>query len=72
MHRDRSLPPPPTERQLALPLEPVTAPPRLVGLGPTVPPRKAWRGLALPTQAAVRQAIRRVCLEVIHDAAAGH
>ena len=69
MPRDRSLPPPRTERQLALPLELVAGPPALAGLGPAVPPRKAWRSLAPATQAAVRRAIRRVCREVVDDAA---
>lgn len=68
MRPDRSLLPLPTERQLALPLEAVAAPAALAGLGPLIPPRKVWRSLGPETQAAVRQAIRRVCLEVSHDA----
>jgi hypothetical protein len=70
MHRDQSLPPPLIERQLALPLETRTAPAVLVGLGPIIPPRKVWRSLTATTQAAVRQGIRRVCLEVVDDPAA--
>ena len=68
MRPDRSLPPTPPERQLALPLEPVVGPPALAGLGPVVPPKRAWRSLAPATQAEVRRAIRRICQEVVDDA----
>jgi hypothetical protein len=69
MHLDRSLPLTPPERQLALPLEPVVSPPALVGLGLVVPPQRAWRSLMPTTQAVVRRAIRRICQEIIDDAA---
>ena len=65
----------PPERQLALPLEPVTGPPRaaLPPLGPAVPPRQVWRRLSRPVQDTVRRAILRTCQElaqeVRHDAA---
>ena len=68
MRMDRSLPLTPPERQLALPLEPVVAPPALAGLGPVVPPQRAWRSLMPATQADVRRAIRRICQEVVDDA----
>jgi hypothetical protein len=68
MRPDRSLPLPPPARQLALPLEPVVSPPALTGLGPVVPPRRAWRSLTPATQAVVRRAIRRIWQEVIDDA----
>jgi hypothetical protein len=67
MRSDRSLPPPPTARQLALPLETIVGPPALAGLGPVVPPQRAWRSLAPATQTAVRRAIRRICQEVVDD-----
>lgn len=70
MRPDRSLPPPPTERQLALPLAAVAASAAPVGLGPGIPPRRVWRTLAPQARASVRQALRRICLEVVHDAAA--
>ena len=70
MHRDQSRPPPLIERQLALPLETLTAPAVLVGLGPSIPPRKVWRSLSATTQAAVLRGIRRACLEVVDDPAA--
>ena len=71
MRPDRSLPPPPTERQLALPFETVAGPPALSRLGPVVPPQRVWRSLAPATQITVRQAIRRICQEVVDDDAAG-
>jgi hypothetical protein len=80
MRMDRSLPlrPPerqlalplrPPERQLALPLEPVVGPLALAGFGPVVPPQRAWRSFMPATQADVRRAIRRICQEVVDDAA---
>ena len=69
MSPDRSLLLTPPERQLALPLEPVVGPPALAGLGPVVSPKRAWRGLTPATQAEVRRAIRRICQEVVDDAA---
>lgn len=66
----RSLPPPQTERQLALPLETVVAPSVLVQVGPRIPIGKVWVSLGPQAQAALRQAIQRVCVEVINDAAA--
>ena len=69
MRPDRSLPLTPPERQLALPLEPVVSPPVLAGLGPVVPPRRGWRSLPPAMQADVRRAIRRICQEVVDDAA---
>lgn len=69
MRPDRSLPLTPPERQLALPLEPVVGPPALTGLGPVMPPKRAWRSLTPATQADVRRAIRLICQEVVDDAA---
>lgn len=68
MLMDRLAPPPPTERQLALPLEPVSEPPSLVGLGPALLPRKVWRSLAVTAQAEVRLTALRVLMEVLDDA----
>lgn len=68
MLMDRLAPPPPTERQLALPLAPVSEPPSLAGLGPAVLPRKVWRGLTVTAQGQVRLAALRVLLEVFDDA----
>ena len=69
MPRARSLPPPQTERQLALPLEAVVAPAALVQVGPRVPLGKVWASLGPHAQTAVQQAIQRVCVEVVDDAA---
>jgi hypothetical protein len=77
--RTPSLPvvvPPPPPRQLALPLEPVSGPPRspLPPLGPAVPPRRVWRGLSEPTKETVRRAILRLCQQLaqeVRDDAAG-
>jgi len=71
MHPDRSLPPDPTARQLALPLEVAGRPAVGTGLGPLIPPRRVWRGLSPATRAVVRRAVLRVCQEVVHDDAAG-
>lgn len=68
MRLDHSLAPGAAERQLALPLEPAGLAPVLVGLGPAVAPRKVWRSLAPVAQAAVRQAVGRICSEVRDDA----
>jgi hypothetical protein len=59
--------PPPTERQLALPLEPVVGPPTLTGIGPAVLPAKVWRGLPPPVRARVHLAVLRVLQEVARD-----
>jgi hypothetical protein len=53
----------------SLPLEIVAGPPAFAGLGPVLPPQRAWRSLAPATQTAVRRAIRRICQEVVDDAA---
>jgi hypothetical protein len=63
-------PPPAPARQLALPLGPVAAPPPLPRLGPPVPPRRVWRSLGPPAQAAVRCAVVRVYQEVCPELAA--
>ena len=68
MRPDLSFPLTPPERQLALPLELVVSPPALAGLGPVVPPKRAWRSLTPATLAVVRRAIRRICQEVVDDA----
>jgi hypothetical protein len=68
MLMDRLAPPPPTERQLALPLAPVSEPPSLTGLGPAVLPRKVWRSLAVTAQVQVRLTALRVLMEVLDDA----
>ena len=68
MLMDRLALPPPTERQLALPLAPVSEPPSLAGLGPALLPRKVWRSLAVTAQAEVRLTALRVLLEVLDDA----
>jgi hypothetical protein len=70
MPRARSLPPPQTERQLALPLEATVAPAVLVPVGPRIPLGRVWTSLGPHAQTAVQQAIQRICVEVIHDAAA--
>ena len=66
MPTDRLALPPPTERQLALPWEPVVGPPTLTGIGPAVLPEKVWRGLSLPVRAHVHLAVLRVLQEVAH------
>jgi hypothetical protein len=68
MLMDRLALPPPTERQLALPLDPISEPPSLAGLGPALLPRKVWRSLAVTTQAEVRLTTLRVLMEVLDDA----
>jgi hypothetical protein len=68
MLMDRLAPPPPTERQLALPLAPVSEPPALAGLGPAVLPRQLWRSLTVTAQGQVRLTALRVLLEVLDDA----
>ena len=68
MPMDRLAPPPPTERQLALPLAPLSEPPSLVGLGPAMLPRKVWHGLTVTAQAEVRLTALRVLMEVLDDA----
>jgi hypothetical protein len=68
MLMDRLAPPPPTERQLALPLAPLSEPPSLVGLGPAMLPRKVWRSLTVTAQAEVRPSALRVLMEVLDDA----
>jgi hypothetical protein len=68
MLMDRLAPPPPTERQLALPLAPVNEPPALVGLGPAVLPRQVWRSLTVTAQVQVRLTALRVLMEVLDDA----
>ena len=68
MLMDRLAPPPPTERQLALPLDPISEPPSLAGLGPALLPRKVWRNLAVTAQAEVRLTALRVLMEVLDDA----
>jgi hypothetical protein len=65
---DRPALPPPTARQLALPLDPVSEAPSLAGLGPAVPARKVWRGLTVTAQAEVRLTALRVLMEVFDDA----
>jgi hypothetical protein len=70
MRTDRLLSPVQTERQLALPFQVTVAPASLVGPGPVVPARRAWRSLSPTAQAGVRRAILRICREVIGDA--GH
>ena len=64
------LPPAPTERQLALPLETAAGPPQLVG--PQLVPRQVWRSLGLTLQATARRAVMRVCQEVTHVAVHGN
>jgi hypothetical protein len=64
-HPDRSPQTHPPARQLALPLAPAAAPLPLPALGPPVPPRRAWRSLAPPAQAAVRRAVARVYEDVL-------
>jgi hypothetical protein len=66
MPMDRLALPPPTERQLALPWEPVVGPPTLTGIGPAVLPAKVWRGLSPPVRARVHLAVLRVLQEVAH------
>ena len=68
MLMDRLAPPPPTERQLALPLAPVSEPPSLTGLGPAVLPRKVWRSLTVTDQVQARLTALRVLMEVLDDA----
>jgi hypothetical protein len=68
MLRDRLAPPPPIERQLALPLAPVSEPPSFAGLGPAVLPRKVWRSLTVTAQGQVRLTALRVLKEVLDDA----
>jgi hypothetical protein len=68
MPMDRLAQPRPTERQLALPLAPVSEPPSLAGHGPAVPPRKVWRSLTVTAQAEVRLTALRVLMEVLDDA----
>jgi hypothetical protein len=68
MLMDRLALPPPTERQLALPLDPISEPPSLAGLGPALLPRKVWRSLAVTAQAEVRLTALRVLMEVLDDA----
>jgi hypothetical protein len=63
-----------TERQLALPLEPVRgSPPSLPSplppLGPAVPPRRVWRSLSGPMQETVRRAILRLCQQLAQELA---
>lgn len=70
MPRARSLPPPQTERQLTLPLEAVVAPAVLIQVGPRIPIGKVWASLGRHAQTGVQQAIQRVCVEVVNDAAA--
>jgi hypothetical protein len=65
---DRLALPPPTERQLALPLAPVVEPPSLAGLGPDVSPRKVWHSLTVTAQVQVRLTALRVLMEVLDDA----
>jgi hypothetical protein len=67
MLMDRLAPPPPTERQLALPLDPISEPPSLAGLGPALLPRQVWRSLAVTAQAEVRLTTLRVLMEVLDD-----
>lgn len=67
MPTDRLALSPPTERQLALPLEPVVGPPSLAGLGPAVLPAELWRGLSPPLRARIRLAVLRVLQEVADD-----
>jgi hypothetical protein len=68
MLMDRLALPPPTERQLALPLAPVSEPPSLAGLGPALLPRKVWRSLTVTAQDQVRRTALRVLREVLDDA----
>jgi hypothetical protein len=68
MLMDRLALPPPTERQLALPLDPVREAPSLAGLGPAVLARKVWRSLTVTAQAEVPLAALRVLMEVFDDA----
>ena len=68
MLMDRLALPPPTERQLALPLDLVSAAPSLAGLGPAVLARKVWRSLTVTAQAEVRLTALRVLMEVFDDA----
>ena len=68
MRTDCPRSPAPIERQLALPLERAAGPPVLGELGPGLAPRRVWQGLAPATQATVRQAVARICREVVHDA----
>jgi hypothetical protein len=68
MLMDRLAPLPPTERQLVLPLDPISEPPSLAGLGPALLPRKVWRSLAVTAQAEVRLTALRVLMEVLDDA----
>jgi hypothetical protein len=68
MLMDRLALPPPTERQLALPLAPVSEPPSLAGLGPALLPRKVWRSLTVTAQDQVRLTALRVLREVLDDA----
>ncbi len=67
MPTDRLALPLPTERQLALPFEPVVGPPTLMGLGPSILPMKVWRGLPPPVRTHVYLAMLRVLQEVAHD-----
>jgi hypothetical protein len=68
MLMDRLALPPPTERQLPLPLAPVSEPPSLAGLGPALLPRKVWRSLTVTAQDQVRLTALRVLREVLNDA----
>ena len=68
MLMDRLALPPPTERQLALPLDPVSEPPSLAALGPAVLPRRVWPSLTVTAQGQVRLTALRVLMEVLDDA----
>jgi hypothetical protein len=69
-HPPSPAPPPPCPRQLPLPLPPAAGPdPPALADAATLRPLQVWATLPEAARRQVRQALRRVFLEVLHDAA---